>query len=131
MKKAEDDISGHLFERLVSEDGKIEMGIHPVLFGYRVRAGYIGDMAYKFDWCGGDDQSQVEMLYSIAKNVLEHKNGFEGIPPCSKIKPFFNDKEFVKEIESLVIKPLEIVKIQPLNSYGKEMRDFIRNKFNF
>jgi hypothetical protein len=130
MKKTADDLSGQLFERLVSEDGKIEMGIHPVIFGYRVRAGYAGDMSYMFDWCGGDNQTQVEMLYSIAKNILEHKNSFAGVPVCSKIKPFYNDVDFVKHIESLVTQPLEIIKLQPLQTYGGKQQELIRKMFN-
>jgi hypothetical protein len=115
MKQTKDNIKENLFQRLVSDDGKIEMGIHPVMFGYRVRAGYVDRMIYEMDWCGGDDQAQLELLYSIAKNILENKNSFEGVPPVSMIKPFYKDADFVKQIESLVTKPLEIVKLKPLN----------------
>lgn len=115
MKQQKDNIKDNLYQRLVSEDGKIEMGIHPVMFGYRVRAGYVGIMIYEMDWCGGDDQAQLELLYSIAKNILENKNSFEGVPPVSMIKPFYKDTDFVKQIESLVTKPLEIIKLKPLN----------------
>ena len=130
MKKIEDDNEAHLFERLISDDGKIEMGIYPVIFGYRIRAGYSGYMHYEFDWCGGDDQSQVELLYSIAKNILENKNSFDGVPMCSRVKPFYKDKEFIKHIESLVTQPLEIVKLQPLNVYGDKQQMLVRKMFN-
>ena len=106
--------SEDLYQRLVSEDGKIEMGIYPVMYGYRVRAGYVGSMICQLDWCGGDDQGQLELLYSIAKNILEFKGSFTGVPDRSNIKPFYNDKEFVEFINSLTTKPLEIVKLQPL-----------------
>jgi hypothetical protein len=112
MKSAEDN---DLYQRLVSEDGKIEMGIYPVIFGYRVRAGYAGQMSYELDWCGGDDQTQVELLYSIMKNILEKNNSFKGVPMNSTIKPFYNDALFVDYINSLVTKPLEIVKLKPLH----------------
>ncbi len=112
--KQEDNDDLELFQRLVSEDGKIEMGIHPVIFGYRVRAGYVGDMVYQLDWCGGDDQEQLELLYSIMKNILENKGGFVGVPVVSEIKPFFNDTKFVDLINSMVVKPLEIVRLKPL-----------------
>ena len=125
MKNTEDDIQGHLFARLISDDGKIEMGIHPVLFGYRVRAGYIGSMSYMFDWCGGDNQTQVELLYSIAKNVLEHRKSFDGVPICSKVKPFYNDQEFFKHIESLVVQPLEIIKLESLGFYRNKTNEFL------
>ena len=121
MKQAKDNTKESLFQRLVSDDGKIEMGIHPVMFGYRVRAGYVGIMMYEMDWCGGDDQAQLELLYSIAKNILENKNSFDGVPTISMIKPFYKDADFVKHIESLVTKPLEIVKLKPLNLYRNKM----------
>lgn len=114
MKQAEDNTEAQLYQRLVSNDGTIEMGIYPVIFGYRVRAGYVDSMSFELDWCGGDDHSQVELLYSIAKNILEHKNSFNGIPTFSKIKPFYKDEEFVTQIKSLVTKPFEIVKLKPL-----------------
>lgn len=112
--KQEDNDDLELFQRLVSEDGKIEMGIHPVIFGYRVRAGYVGNMIYELDWCGGDDQEQLELLYSIMKNILENKGSFVGVPVVSEIKPFFNDTKFVDLINSMVVKPLEIVRLKPL-----------------
>lgn len=112
--KAPDHDENNIYQRLVSEDGKIEMGIHPVMFGYRVRASFVGDGGCYLDWCGGDNQAQVELLYSIAKNILENKGSFKGLPSCSRIKPFYNDSEFVDYINGLVTKPLEIVKLTPL-----------------
>ncbi len=104
-----------LSQRLLSEDGKIQMAIHTVMFGYRVRAGYTDNFHYDLDWCGGADQTQVELLYSIAKNIIEHKGSFEGVPGNSDIKPFFNDPAFLEKIYSLVTMPLEMVKLNPLH----------------
>lgn len=112
---APDHHENQIFQRLVSEDGKIEMGIYPVMFGFRVRAGYVGDYGVLMDWCGGANQGQVELLYSIAKNILEHRGSFTGVPERSDIKPFFNDPAFLEKIYSLVTMPLEIVKLEPLN----------------
>lgn len=118
--KAED--TKYYFERLVSEDGKIFLGIHPVMFGFRVRGGYIEDeWGCAIDWCGGDDQTLVEMLYSIAKNILENQGSFLDLPTASKIKPFFNDKDFVELINSKVTKPLEPVRLQHLQIYKLKM----------
>jgi len=114
-----------VYQRLVSEDGKIEMGIYPVMYGYRVRAGYVGSMCCELDWCGGDDQSQLELLYSICKNILESKGNFSNIPIRSEIKPFYKDAEFVEVINSLTTKPLEIVKLEPLyESKNKLFKNF-------
>lgn len=113
--EAEDDNENHLYQRLVSEDGKIEMGIYPVMFGYRVRAGFVGNGIYELDWCGGDDQKQLELLYYIMKNILEYRGSFTLIPPSSMVKPFYNDEPFVNRINLMVLKPLEIGTLQPLH----------------
>lgn len=109
------------FERLVSEDGKIELGVYPVMFGYRVRAGFTNFEWSEIDWCGGANQTQVELLYSIAKNILEKQGNFKGMPMCSDIKPFYNDEEFSKYIHSKVSKPLEIVQLKPLSEYRDKL----------
>ncbi len=121
MEKAE--AVDHLYERLISNDGRIEMGIHPVLFGYRVRAGYVGDVYYHLDWCGGDNQAQVEMLYSIMKNILISRNDFSGIPSNSKIKPFYNDLEFCRITDKLITGQLESIKLKPLHEYRQRQMD--------
>lgn len=113
--KSDDQEEKNMFQRIVSEDGTIEIGIHPVMFGFRVVGGYTKAQWYEIDWCGGADQTQVELLYSIAKNILEHKGTFDGLPNCSRIKPFYNDTEFVDYVNSLVTKPIELVKLMPLH----------------
>jgi hypothetical protein len=109
------------FERLVSEDGKIELGVYPVMFGYRVRAGFTTNEWSEIDWCGGDDQGQVEMLYSFAKNILEKQGDFKGMPMCSKIKPFYNDEEFSKYLFAAASSPLEIIHIKPISEYRDKL----------
>lgn len=111
---AEDDNINQLYQRIVSEDGKIEIAVHPVMFGYRVRAGYVGDSYVHLDWCGGSDHSAVEMLYSIAKNILEAKGDFKGVPSHSIIKPYYKDVDFMRDVMKLTTEPLEVVKLKPL-----------------
>ena len=113
--EAQDDNENNLYQRLVSEDGNIEMGIYLVMFGYRVRAGFVGNGIYELDWCGGDEQTQLELLYSIMKNILEARGNFRYVPPSSVIKPFFNDHDFVYRINELVSKPLKVVTLKPLH----------------
>lgn len=119
--EADDDSENNLYQRVVSEDGKIEMGIYPVMFGYRVRAGYVGNEIYELDWCGGDEQQQLELLYSIMKNILEARGNFRDIPPVSAIKPFYNDEEFMHKVNMMVIKPLKINLLQPLHLDRKKL----------
>ena len=86
--------------RLVSEKGLVEMGVYRVLYGYRVKAGFVGDAGSVLDWCGGGNWKDVERLYSLCKAILERKSEskkcFKGLPPFSLVKPFYNDANFVK-----------------------------------
>lgn len=120
---APDDDNNMIYQRILSEDGKIEIGIHPVMFGYRVRAGYVGDSYVHLDWCGGDDHSSIEILYSIAKNILEDRGHFKGVPSHSNIKPFYKDMEFMAEIMKHTTEPLQIVKLPPLWQFRQRMMD--------
>ena len=115
--KADDQEEKSMFQRIVSEDGTIEIGIHPVMFGFRVVGGYTKSQWYEIDWCGGSDQSQVELLYSIAKNILENKGTFEGLPNCSRVKPFYNDREFVDCVNFLVTILFDFVEVMFLHFF--------------
>ena len=101
-----DDPDGQLFHRLVSENNLIEMGVYRVLYGWRVRAGFIGNGSYNLDWCGGGDWKDVERLYSLCFAVLSNRsesiNCFKNLPPFSKIKPFHLDRDFVKVVSKEV-----------------------------
>lgn len=112
---AEDNEEINLYQRMVSDCGKVEIGIYPVMFGYRVRAGFVNDVAFFVDWCAGDDQTQIELLYAILKNILESGYDLRKLPPVSKIKPFYNDAEFLKLIESLVVNPLSVESLKPVH----------------
>lgn len=115
----EDDLenTGQFFRRQ-SENGLITIGVFKVIFGYRIRAGFTKDLfGCYFDWCAGGDWSNVERLYSIALAILsqreENEDCFLGIPTVSKVKPFFNDTEFMKCIMKLVdSKDYELVNLE-------------------
>lgn len=79
-----------LFERV--EIGDIEMGVYPVLFGFRVRAGKIGDSMYFIDWCCGADPLCVWISYAVLKKLLQE--GRKDIPNCSEVKPWPKDVTF-------------------------------------
>lgn len=66
---------------------------------------------------------QVELLYSIMKNILEHKGGFLGVPSASVIKPFFKDEDFVNKINEMITQPLEIKLLKPLILDRKKLMD--------
>lgn len=112
--EAEDNVEAGLYQRMISDDNKIEMGIYPVLFGYRIRAGYVGDCAYHIDWCAGNDQKIITLLYSILKNILESGFDMKKLPGSSAIKPFYNDVAFTSFVNSLVVKPLDVIQLKPV-----------------
>lgn len=102
LKPALDDLETMVIHRMISENGIVEIGVYKVIFGWRVRAGFCGDAFCQIDWCGGDNWENVERLFSICHSILtkrdEDKNCFNGIPETSRIKPFYNDLNFLIDV---------------------------------
>jgi len=98
-KVAPDDADKHLSLRRVSEDGLLEIGVYPVAFGWRVRAGFV-DSQPELDYCAGADHTFLEVLYSLTLAALER-----GVPldtfPFQAVKPFYNDPQNFKELIKL------------------------------
>jgi len=105
FERAPDDVKNGIYFRKVSENGLIEFGVWSVLFGFRVRAGFVDGDSYEIDWCGGSEQSSVEKIYSACESILskreESRSAFDGIPTTSERKPYFNDQEFIKKVHGL------------------------------
>ena len=95
-----------LFLRVVDETNTIQVGIYPVLFGYRVRAGRVDDKwGVNLDWCCGADFEFILWLYRACITLLSSREPdtcFDGLPPISQIKPAFNDKDFMVQIITLL-----------------------------
>lgn len=77
------------------------VAICKMMFGYRARAGWTGQLMYEVDWCMG----AVDPTGQLAEVVIEHlgamivkNSGFNGIPRHSTIKPLFLDLEFMASI---------------------------------
>ena len=82
-----------LYYRHVSIDNTIEVGIWPTLFGYRVRAGQLDAMTYDIDYCAGNEQYDVELLWSVVVNILEQDVKLRDFP-LQRYKPILlNDPE--------------------------------------
>lgn len=108
----------NLVARLVDEEVGIEMGIYPVLYGMRVRAGFIGQPAVRVDWCCGANQLTLEWAYTAVRQVLEEKAGpdvFNNIPLTSKIKPIYNDADFVLKVSQLFEWPVHVEPLSPIS----------------
>lgn len=101
MKLLDAEGDEHMSHRLISENKIVHMFVHRVMYGYRVRAGFVADdWGVILDWCGGGDWKNVERLYSLTKAILlkrpEDRSCFKGLPTFSKVKPFHLDEEFVR-----------------------------------
>ena len=95
----------NLLYRHVTPDQRVELGIYPVMYGFRVRAGWNGSVCCQWDWCCGAEDPVIREGFSIAKKLLwerrDDENPFFGIPTYSEIKPYPKDPKFSIAIRSL------------------------------
>lgn len=106
--KAEDDPHGTgLTQRMVSENGLVEMGVYPVLFGSRIRAGFVGEPCCVLDWCCGDSEkhllSHYTAVYLYLRRRSEDRSCFDGLPEVSSVKPCWRDEEFEKRLTKAML----------------------------
>ena len=111
----EDDEDKGLTYRKESKSGLIEIGVFRVMFGWRVRAGFVNSFGgCELDWCAGGNWNDVERLYSLCLAILskrdENHECFKGIPLYSQIKPFYMDRSFL-EIVSKEAGDFELLKL--------------------
>lgn len=103
--RPEEDPSGiGLMLRLT--DGVVEMGLCPVMYGWRVRAGWLEAnggpaMAYHCDWCCGDNPKLVMAMYRVMKIFLEAGVDLTKLPTHSEVKPLWKDRVFLNTIVKL------------------------------
>lgn len=102
----QDSIRTGWIQRHESTCGNYEIGIYPVLFGYRIRGGRISYYSCDIDWCFATDVIQMDKYYFLLqkyvdKLVEEGKNPFSSLPGISEVKPCFKDERFVKKLEGL------------------------------
>lgn len=83
----------YLKNRYIDEESKIEVGIYPVLFGWRVQAGKLKDDAYYLDYCCGSTANMVQVVQSLVIAILEKNDANWLIFPHQKVKPVFNDMD--------------------------------------
>lgn len=71
MKFSSADPTDDLVVRLVSETGRWQVGVYPVLFGFRVRAGLTGTCWYALDYCAADNEIFLMQLLIAVVTILE------------------------------------------------------------
>jgi hypothetical protein len=92
--------------QMSSECNTIVIGVYPVIYGFRVRAGYIGDFYYHLDYCCGNNLSDVELIFSAVKNILEQRENNSNLFkfPQQYRKPFMKNEEEFKQLISMIDK---------------------------
>lgn len=83
--------------RKTTRDGKYELGVWGVMYGFRVRAGVVGNIAFDFDWCCGVNHPFLCAMYGVLEQAIDHRVHFE-MPRISEIKPAHLDDWFVRKI---------------------------------
>jgi hypothetical protein len=108
------DTTHHTYDFETGEyvDKNLVIGVVPVIFSYRIRAGYNDLNDYNLDYCAGSNPVMVQNLFNIILNILRYKKDdpFKGWP-FQNIKPFFKDDENFPDLLKMLPKK-DIVKIE-------------------
>ena len=114
----------------------LEIGVYPVMFGFRIRAGVIGDGWCDLDYCAGNDIKEVENIYSLCisimnKRITEFPLADQTAPkylanmvfqnfPIQKVKPMFNDHPCFMALAEIC--GPEIISIKLPNLHAKKVK---------
>jgi hypothetical protein len=77
------------------------IGRYDVIFGSRIRGGYIHDGSCDFDICCGTSEEMLTLVKDvyekqIRKNILEQRHPANELRGMSKIKPIHKDLEWMQ-----------------------------------
>lgn len=102
----------------------IEIGICPVMYGYRIRAGKENCGWCDLDYCAGAEQSYVQLIFNLVINSLRKRINQVGVYRCfeefliQKIKPMFNDvvcfDALLKMTSGIELEVIELPILHPL-----------------
>lgn len=103
FKKVDDDKEwGSLNRFEIDLNGQsFEVYLSPVLYGFRVIGGYTGSGVLEFNWCCGANKLIIIATQRVLMNLIERGTPLNEIPKWSMVKPWFNDPEFIKEVDHL------------------------------
>jgi len=109
FESAEDNQENQIFNRLVgtlANGRQFEIGVHPVIFGYRIIGGYVGSNSIELNWCCGDNKVVVYATLKIMQNILEKGVTVEELPFASDIKPWPKDDAFIEKLAKFTNNPI-------------------------
>lgn len=113
----------------------VEIGLYPVVYGYRVRVSEKDNWMCLLDLCGGDNLEMIDLLYNGIKTILEgqfrENNKFDFREfPIQEIKPFYKDMNFLKEFTALILKYRETFILDKNFQITQEKLNDCRLKYN-
>lgn len=112
-------------KRAEFDSGNIIIGVTPVLFGMRVRAGYENDSGVNLDYCAGADQDFLERLYFIIERALILTNGNFDSFPTQYVKPVILDKKCYSSLLQMIEGDFDEDQIPKMPSINE-----LRKRFN-
>lgn len=100
LKRVPDDIKNAMFFRHETEDGQWEVGIYPVIFGFRIRAGEVGSPTVRLDMCIADSWLNMRSIFPIVCKIIEERGRVPDIHewPHAKIRPVWKDDDFMAQL---------------------------------
>lgn len=105
----EHDIPEGLFYKQHSEDGRWEIAIHPVIFGFRIVVSPIGLGVFDVNYCAGDELEDIERIYATVLTALTNDIDPRRLPVQDR-KPMCNDPDCWSKLLT-IIKDMEIVAV--------------------
>lgn len=108
--------------RQISSDHQIEMGVYPVIYGMRVRCGFLGSFSVELDWCAGGSDTSLKVLYSLCYKIIGDRLHMDRheifdrqvVPSYSNIKPWTLDRDFTARLAALA-GPVEPISLPPVH----------------
>lgn len=99
--KVEDDKYLSNRHEIIINGRRFEVGIWKVIFGFRIRGGYVNSGMITFDWCCGANPAVIQATQKVLMDLIERGTDFQIMPKYSDIKPWPNDLEFAKKVDEL------------------------------
>lgn len=129
MEKAADCLKNQIYARYIDKEHNVEVGIHMVIYGWRIRAGYIGSDFCNLDYCCGNNPNMVVMMLSIVKSILEKHNCDFKVFPRQDRKPMLNDMDCFGKLLLLADTNFKLVDIPPLHELRLQITNKIMEEF--
>lgn len=100
--------------RLISAEGRWELGYYQVLYGIRIRLGRPGNGWCNLDYCAGDQSAYQHILLHCVRTILScvpesvSERELEKMFPRQDVKPIFNDPVCLDALVALALETQEM-----------------------